>query len=129
MIIRLLTLIAPLCIAISASAFGSSAAPTSRSSCMEDSAGIIAELFACLARETETQDVRVDSNFRIAANASSAERRKQLLESQRAWLRYRDATCAFYADPTGGYHAVIDTQDCLLRETAARADDLQRLMN
>lgn len=130
MIIKPISLIALFCITLSIDSHASNAPASGLfSSCMDDSAGIIAELVACLARETETQDVRVDQNYRIAASASSAERRKQLLESQRAWLRYRDANCAFHDDPEGGFRAVIDTQDCLLRETAARADELQRLAN
>ena len=52
-------------------------------------------------------------------------RRAQLLEAQRAWIKYRDANCAFYYDPDGGTLARVNANSCMLTATAERARELE----
>lgn len=49
------------------------------------------------------------------------------MTAQRAWVQYRDANCAFYADPDGGTAAGVAANDCMLREIAERAAELRLL--
>jgi uncharacterized protein YecT (DUF1311 family) len=43
------------------------------------------------------------------------------------WLQYREANCKFYDDPEGGSMQRILANDCFLRMTAERAEELNSL--
>jgi uncharacterized protein YecT (DUF1311 family) len=53
------------------------------------------------------------------------ERKKALLEAQRAWIRFRDANCTFWDDPAGGQRAAVTAKECILTMTADRASELE----
>jgi uncharacterized protein YecT (DUF1311 family) len=55
----------------------------------------------------------------------SAERKKQLQEAQRLWLKYRKANCDFYYDPDGGSIARVNANDCFMSAIATRAKELE----
>ena len=55
----------------------------------------------------------------------SPARKKQLQDAQRAWIKYRDANCNFYADPDGGTMATVNANDCFMSATEARAKELE----
>ena len=55
----------------------------------------------------------------------SEARQKELRDAQRAWLKFREANCRFYADPDGGTIATVNASDCLMSATAARARELE----
>jgi uncharacterized protein YecT (DUF1311 family) len=50
-----------------------------------------------------------------------------LVEAQRAWIKFRDANCGFYADPEGGSAARVTANECFLNATADRAKELRLL--
>jgi uncharacterized protein YecT (DUF1311 family) len=58
----------------------------------------------------------------------SPERKKQLQEAQRLWIKYRNANCHFYADPEGGTAASVSSADCYMTATAARSKELESFM-
>jgi type I restriction-modification system DNA methylase subunit len=52
-------------------------------------------------------------------------KKNALLDAQRAWIKYRDANCAFWDDPAGGQSAAVTAKECILTMTADRASELE----
>src|SRR5262245_244029 len=65
------------------------------STCMDKSKGVTVEMTNCILAETVRQDARLNESYRRLATKLSEERRKALLEAQRAWIQFRDANCSF----------------------------------
>jgi uncharacterized protein YecT (DUF1311 family) len=97
------------------------------SSCMDRSGGVTYEVLDCIAEELKTQDARLNGAYQKLRSPLSAERKKALLTAQRLWIQYRDANCAFYNDPEGGTLQRVLANECMLRETAERAKELETL--
>jgi len=97
------------------------------SACLEKSHGITAEMINCMLAETRRQDARLNENYKKLLSKSATERKNALIEAQRAWIRFRDANCGFYADPEGGSAARMAANECILNATADRAKELQLL--
>lgn len=88
----------------------------------------------CLDRERAYWDGALNYYYQDL-RARDAARADALRDTQRAWIAWRDATCAYEAaDYAGGTLAGVVTVDCLLRQTARQtlflraihADVLQR---
>ena len=73
------------------------------------------------------QDVRLNENYNKLGSKLSPNRKKVLLEAQRAWIKFRDANCNFYYDPDGGSSARMAANECVLNATADRAGELKLL--
>ena len=56
----------------------------------------------CNAAEIELQDARLNKAYKEVMSQLSESRKKELRDAQRAWIKYRDANCKFYADAEGG---------------------------
>jgi uncharacterized protein YecT (DUF1311 family) len=97
------------------------------SACLEKANGITAEMINCMLAETRRQDARLNENYKKLLSKSATERKNALIEAQRAWIRFRDANCGFYADPEGGSAARMAANECILNATADRAKELQLL--
>lgn len=95
------------------------------SSCMDRSGGVTVEMLDCIGAETQRQDIPLNQAYRDVMASLTPERKKQLQEAQRAWIRYRDANCDFYADPDGGTMAAVSSNDCFMSTTASRAKELE----
>ncbi|MDX8127989.1 DUF1311 domain-containing protein [Methylomonas sp. LW13] len=93
--------------------------------CVADSGGVTNELLGCISTETEIQDARLNKAYKSAMTGIEKQRVKALQEAQRAWLKYRDANCGFYADPDGGTSAAINSNECIVSETGNRAKELE----
>ena len=93
--------------------------------CMDKSGGVTMDMIECITAENQRQDARLNKAYKTLMAELSPERRKQLLEAQRAWIKYRDANCSFYNDPDGGTLARVNANDCMLTTTAARARELE----
>ena len=93
--------------------------------CMEKSGGVTSAMLDCIATEMVWQDARLNKAYKAALAPLSAQRKKQLVTAQRAWLAFQDANCQFYADPEGGSVAGVMANDCLLSTTASRALELE----
>jgi uncharacterized protein YecT (DUF1311 family) len=94
---------------------------------MDRSGGVTVEMIDCMAAELKRQDAALNANYKVLTNQLTPSRRKQLLEAQRAWIRFRDTNCQFYADPDGGTLAVVEANSCVLTMTASRAQELSQL--
>ncbi|WP_299233016.1 lysozyme inhibitor LprI family protein [uncultured Halomonas sp.] len=98
------------------------------SNCMDASGGVTVNMMNCIGEEIKTQDARLNGAYQKLRNNISGERRQELLDAQRLWIQYRDANCQFYAT-AGGTLAMVASNECVLRETAQRAQELENLAN
>src|SRR3981081_1377908 len=89
--------------------------------CLDKASGVTFEMITCISAETKRQDVRLNEHYNKLISKLSANRKKVLLEAQRAWIKFRDANCRFYYyDPEGGSSARVAADACLLNATADR---------
>lgn len=95
--------------------------------CLDKASGVTLEIITCISAETKRQDVRLNENYNKLGSKLSANRKKALLEAQRAWIKFRDANCRFYYDPEGGSSARVAADECLLNATADRVRELKLL--
>jgi uncharacterized protein YecT (DUF1311 family) len=98
------------------------------SNCIKKSGGIASAMLDCIAAETKIQDARLNNAYKQLMGSLRSDRKKKLLAAQRLWIQYRDANCGFYADPEGGTSATVSSNDCFLRATASRAQELQNFI-
>src|ERR1700751_2469918 len=87
------------------------------STCLEKSNGVTIEMINCILAETIRQDARLNENYKRLISKLATERKNALVEAQRAWIRFRDANCGFYADPEGGSAARVAATECFLNST------------
>lgn len=97
-------------------------------SCMDASGGVTIAMIDCIGEEFTAQDRRLNAVYRQVLAALPAARRAAFTRAQRAWVAFKEAECDFVLDPDGGSMARIAANDCVLRMTAARADELQALL-
>jgi uncharacterized protein YecT (DUF1311 family) len=97
--------------------------------CLEKSNGVTVEMINCILAETRRQDARLNENYKRLISRLATERKNALVEAQRAWIKFRDANCGFYADPDGGSAARVAANECFLNATADRAKELRLLTN
>jgi uncharacterized protein YecT (DUF1311 family) len=96
--------------------------------CMEKSGGVTVNMRECADAEITLQDTRLNKAYRELMKATSAKRQTQLRNVQRMWVAYRKANCDFFDDPDGGTLAGLSALSCFLTHTAARAKELEDLM-
>jgi uncharacterized protein YecT (DUF1311 family) len=95
--------------------------------CLAQSNGVTLEMINCMLAETRRQDARLNENFKKLISELGTERKKALVEAQRAWINFRDTNCGFYADPEGGSAARMAANECILNSTVDCAKELQLL--
>ena len=96
--------------------------------CMSKPDSTTQSMVECIAAETKLQDARLNQAYQALRRSVGPKRQQQLQQAQRAWIRFRDANCAFYYDPDGGSLARINANDCVMTMTAQRAAELQGLL-
>ncbi|QCO23053.1 DUF1311 domain-containing protein [Acinetobacter cumulans] len=96
--------------------------------CMDKAGGVTASMVECIAAETKRQDVRLNKAYKNLMNTLSATRKKELQDTQRLWMKYRDANCKFYYDPDGGSIVRVMSAGCFMDMTAERADELENFL-
>lgn len=75
----------------------------------------------CYRTEEAIWDSLLNDNFKALRGDLDEEQQAKLREMQRAWIAYRDSTCAFYDVKIQGSMALPMGAACLARETARRA--------
>lgn len=93
--------------------------------CMDKSGGTTMDMIECITGETQRQDARLNKAYKTVMAELAPARKKQLLEAQRAWIKFRDTNCSFYDDPDGGTMARVSANGCMLTTTAERARELE----
>jgi uncharacterized protein YecT (DUF1311 family) len=94
--------------------------------CIKHSNGVTSEIVVCLDVETKRQDEKLTESYEKLLASLQPARKIQLVDAQRAWLKYRELNCAFYNDSSGG--AGLAANDCTMTMTAKRAAELIYLM-
>lgn len=104
-------------------------APQTRqyTACMDKTGTTTAGMVDCTSAETKRQDARLNIAYKALIADLSPARKTQLQEVQRAWIKFRDANCVFYADPDGGTMAVVEGNMCVMTTTTERARELEEL--
>lgn len=97
------------------------------STCMDKSGGVTSSTIECITTENKLQDARLNKAYKALSADLQPVRKTQLLEAQRAWIKFRDTNCSFYADPDGGSMARVSANDCVMRATTERARELEAL--
>ncbi len=100
------------------------------SACMEASNSVTANMRECLARETGRWDTRLNRAYNAVLHETRDRpaSKKRLREAQRAWLKYRQANCAYYGRRSGGSIDIINGASCWLDDTAHRALELENML-
>lgn len=93
--------------------------------CMTKAAGVTVAMRACMGTELKLQDKRLNVAYQKLMGQQQAGLKNQLLEAQRAWLKFRDLNCAYHAGMQGGTMSAAVSDDCHLSSTAARARELE----
>ena len=84
-------------------------------------------ILGCLTAEVKRQEGRMNNAAGRAAKHLSANEKKALDEANVAWRRFRDANCAFYADPKSPPPAILENADCQLNLTVGRGQEMEML--
>jgi uncharacterized protein YecT (DUF1311 family) len=75
----------------------------------------------CYRTETAIWDDLLNENYKSLQATLDDQQTTKLRAMQRAWIAYRDTTCAFYWDKIQGTMANMMISACEARETARRA--------
>jgi uncharacterized protein YecT (DUF1311 family) len=115
---------------VSAQAFGqeSDLLSVEYSKCIEQSGGIDPGMLDCMGAEAERQDKRLNDAYKKLMNELKPERKKELQEAQRLWIKYTEVNCNLYLDPDGGTAARLAASECPVLAKAARAKELENLI-
>lgn len=118
---------------ISSAFFATSAlaADKSESSCLQIAQNQT-ELNDCAAQTYKNADRELNTAYKKVMDTlkSSPERSKALLHAQRAWLKFRDADCAFLSsNSAGGSINAMNNALCLSERTTERANSLNKIKN
>ena len=114
-------------IALLAHAGNDSGLSQSYSQCIAKAGGVDPEVSKCMSTEYTLQDRRLNASYKSLMAKLSEERKKQLQETQRLWLKYVEANCDFYYDPNGGTAARAMSSECAVKARAQRAQELEDL--
>jgi uncharacterized protein YecT (DUF1311 family) len=91
--------------------------------CVKASRGVTLALNNCIGTEYDFQDKRLNTAYQRLRTSLSSEQRTTLRDDERAWITKRDATCP--TDGSGGTASMLDSNQCRLDQTAARAAVLE----
>jgi uncharacterized protein YecT (DUF1311 family) len=88
------------------------------------------DLTLCAAKYFEEADARLNETFNRLSAKLGAEERPKLIEAQRAWIKYRDAQCAFETQlTTGGSIHPMEVAQCAAALTKEQTRKLERQIN
>lgn len=97
--------------------------------CMDQHGNTTVEMQDCIRAEYQRQDLRLNTDYRnLMAQLPSADR-KNTCQSERAWLKQRQAKCEHAGDAeAGGTLQSVEIGLCFVNETADRSAVLERLL-
>ena len=98
------------------------------SKCIERSGGADPGMLDCIKAEADRQDKRLNDAYKKLMNELKSDRKRQLQQVQRMWIKYIEANCDFYLDPDGGTAARLAASECPVLAKAARAKELENFI-
>lgn len=91
-----------------------------------DENGTTAEMKACLERDYKIADRKLNQVYRQLIATVEGEEKRRLIEAERAWIKFRDASCKFEAaEALGGTLEGLLFTGCLTEMTRDRTADLE----
>lgn len=87
--------------------------------CVKAARGVTLTLNNCIGTEHDYQDKRLNAAYQKLRASLSPEQRTTLRDEERRWMAERDKACA--PDPDGGTANMLDSNQCVLNQTVARA--------
>lgn len=94
--------------------------------CLDASEGVTPDIQDCIAEEYDYQDQRLNAAYESLLKSLDSAARDRLRDEQRGWIAKRDAECAPSDEP--GQGELLEMNSCSLRITAARADELEKML-
>jgi uncharacterized protein YecT (DUF1311 family) len=82
---------------------------------------------ACFVAETKRQEAKIAAGVNRVAKGLTNNEKKHLDESNVAWRHFRDAECAFFAEPKGSPGEQATNAQCTLDRTIRRSLDMEGL--
>ena len=98
------------------------------SKCIDQSGGATSAMIDCIGAEADRQDKRLNDAYKKLMNELKPDRKRQLQQAQRMWIKYIEANCDFYLDPDGGTAASLAASECPVLAKAARAKELENFI-
>lgn len=118
-------------LAIASACVFANAAPPKRTSeyakCMKAAKSVDPAMRDCVSDEFVRQDKILNVTYRRLLDSLDPPRRSQLVDTQRLWLKYTEANCAFYDDPEGGTNAKLEAMECTVTARILRTNELAEL--
>jgi uncharacterized protein YecT (DUF1311 family) len=99
-------------------------------SCMDKSGGVTVDMRACIHKELERQDARLNRVYQRYSASVAPNVLKSLREAQRAWIQYRNKDCAWAGAPDENATLgplIIDS--CHLDMTVRRANEFEGFLS
>ncbi len=117
-------------ISISIGAFAeSNSYSKSYSQCLDNAGGVTISTLNCIDAEYKKQDLRLNANYKKIMSRLSGSTKQDLLDSQRLWIKHRNATCDIYPKIANGTMFTLLSNECYLSEVKNRAEYLEYLIN
>ena len=92
--------------------------------CLDNAAGTY-EMLECANAERDIQDRALNETYqRVMATLNTGQKAK-LRAAQRAWIAYRDARCASFADQDWGTLSSVTARMCIVEMTVQRLVDVE----
>jgi uncharacterized protein YecT (DUF1311 family) len=87
------------------------------------------EMRKCASNQYQIADQKLNQTYQKLMGQLSPERKKRLIEAQRAWIAFRDKTCSFESSQVlGGTAEPLFLTQCLAKVTQQRVQDLQNYL-
>lgn len=93
--------------------------------CLDSAAGVTPQIQDCIDEELAFQDKRQSDILQRMIKSADKEGQSVLITAQKEWLIDRDKSCS--SDRQGGQGARLETNGCMLEQTAKRAKELEAL--
>lgn len=95
--------------------------------CMDKAVWVTVLIRNCYADEIIVQDKRLNDNYRKFISTMSSDVKKNFIDAQHQWVKFRDLDChAFASLEAGGTLSAVIADSCYLKMTAQRADDFSQ---
>ena len=88
--------------------------------CYSDPHWTIVSMSICMNEEADRQDALLNKEYKRTLKNLSDSRKKQLKNAHKAWVKYRNANCAWYNNIDGGTSAIVSGGQCYLNMTVSR---------
>lgn len=87
----------------------------------EAAQGVTAAMMSCLGEENDRQDARLNQAYRMVINRLSTSGKTKLRQSQRSWIKSRDAAAKKVGEAAGGGSAAgLEYSSTILHQTIRR---------